>query len=76
VPNSYTYFKSKGDLQDAFLKKGHSIGRTFRYLSPTLRIDYILADKQLEVAQFNRVIAPYSDHYPVIADFKIPGVQP
>ena len=74
VPNSYTYFKSKGDLQDAFLEKGHSIGRTFRYLSPTLRIDYILADKKLQVAQFNRVIAPYSDHYPVIADFNFKSV--
>ncbi|MEO6230182.1 MAG: endonuclease/exonuclease/phosphatase family protein [Ferruginibacter sp.] len=71
VPNSYTYFKIKGDLQDAFLAKGSKLGRTFRYLSPTLRIDYILADKKFEVKQFNRTILPYSDHYPIVADFDV-----
>jgi endonuclease/exonuclease/phosphatase family metal-dependent hydrolase len=71
VPNSYTYFKVKDDLQDAFLEKGSRIGRTFRFISPTLRIDYILADRKLEVAQFNRIIAPYSDHYGVVADLNV-----
>jgi endonuclease/exonuclease/phosphatase family metal-dependent hydrolase len=68
VPNSYTYFKIKGSLQDAFLKKGGGLGRTFQYLSPTLRIDYILADKKFNVEQYNRLKVPYSDHYPIIAD--------
>ncbi|MEO7767767.1 MAG: endonuclease/exonuclease/phosphatase family protein, partial [Ferruginibacter sp.] len=71
VPNSYTYFTIKGNLQDAFLKKGNGIGRTFQYLFPTLRIDYILADKNLDVEQFNRITVPYSDHYPVVADFSV-----
>ncbi|HEY5405445.1 MAG TPA: endonuclease/exonuclease/phosphatase family protein [Ginsengibacter sp.] len=68
VPNSSTYFKIKGNFQDAFLQKGFFIGRTFRYISPTLRIDYILADKQFNVTQFQRIKVPYSDHYPVEAD--------
>jgi endonuclease/exonuclease/phosphatase family metal-dependent hydrolase len=68
VPNSYTYFKIKGSLQDAFLKKGTGFGRTFQYLSPTLRIDFILADKNFNVEQYNRLKVPYSDHYPVVAD--------
>ena len=68
VPNSYTYFTIKGNLQDAFVQKGTGLGRTFMYLSPTLRIDYILADKIFEVEQFNRIKVPYSDHYPVVAD--------
>jgi endonuclease/exonuclease/phosphatase family metal-dependent hydrolase len=71
VPNSYTYFKIRGELQDAFLEKGSKLGRTFRYLSPTLRIDYIMADKKLAVEQFNRYIVPYSDHYPIVADFRV-----
>jgi endonuclease/exonuclease/phosphatase family metal-dependent hydrolase len=71
VPNSYTYFTIKGNLQDAFLKKGSGFGRTFRFISPTLRIDYILADKKFEVQQFNTLDVKYSDHYPVIADFEI-----
>ncbi|CAN5828208.1 endonuclease/exonuclease/phosphatase family protein [soil metagenome] len=76
VPNSYTYFKIKGDLQDAFLAKGSRLGRTFRYLSPTLRIDYILADKTFGVKQFNRTILPYSDHYPIVADFDVSPFRP
>jgi endonuclease/exonuclease/phosphatase family metal-dependent hydrolase len=75
VPNSYTYFTIKGNLQDAFLKKGNGLGRTFQYLSPTLRIDYILADPNLGVQQYHRLKAPYSDHYPLVADFSITGLD-
>jgi len=68
VPNSSTYFKIKDNFQDAFLQKGFFIGRTFRFISPTLRIDYILADRKFKVTQFQRIKVPYSDHYPVEAD--------
>ena len=71
VPNSYTYFTVKQDLQDAFLKKGFGVGRTYSFLSPTLRIDYILATKDFVVQQFNRVVRDYSDHYMLVADFKM-----
>ncbi len=71
VANSYTYFTIKGDLQDAFLKKGRGLGRTFQYLSPTLRIDYILADKKFKVEQYNRLKVHYSDHYPIVSDLNI-----
>jgi endonuclease/exonuclease/phosphatase family metal-dependent hydrolase len=70
VPNSNTYFEIKGNLQDAFLKKGFFIGRTFRYISPTLRIDYILADKSFKVNQFQVIHVPYSDHYPIETDLQ------
>lgn len=70
VPNSNTYFTIKGNLQDAFLIKGSFIGRTFRFISPTLRIDYILADKSFKVKQFHVIHVPYSDHYPIIADLQ------
>ena len=68
VPNSYTYFKVKGDLQDIFLKKGFGIGRTFSAVSPTLRIDYIFADKNFKIEQFNRIVKNYSDHYMILSD--------
>ncbi len=71
VPNSYTYFTIKGNRQDAFIEKGSWIGRTYSKVSPTLRIDYILANKKLKVKQVKRVILPYSDHYPVIADLRV-----
>jgi endonuclease/exonuclease/phosphatase family metal-dependent hydrolase len=71
VPNSYTYHAIRKDMQDAFLKKGFGIGRTFNALSPTLRIDYIFADDNFEIQQFNRIIKNYSDHYMLVADVKI-----
>lgn len=71
VPNSGTYFTIAGNLQDAFLKKGTFIGRTFRFISPTLRIDYILPDNHFEVTQFKRIKSTYSDHYPLVADLTL-----
>ena len=71
VPNSYTYFTIRGDMQDAFLKEDFGVGRTFTALSPTLRIDYILASRQLSFLQFNRVTKRYSDHYMLVADLQL-----
>lgn len=55
-------------MQDAFLKKGTFIGRTFRFISPTLRIDYILASPAFSIKQFEVIHVPYSDHFPLISD--------
>jgi endonuclease/exonuclease/phosphatase family metal-dependent hydrolase len=71
VPNSYTYLKVRGKLQDAFLKKGFGIGRTFSGLSPTLRIDYIFADQHFKFRQFERVKRNLSDHYLLKADIEL-----
>ena len=68
VPNSYTYFTIRGGMQDAFLKKGFGVGRTFSALSPTLRIDYIFADKHFKINQFSRAVKKLSDHYMIVAD--------
>jgi len=71
VPNSYTYHTVRGNMQDAFLKKGFGIGRTFTGLSPTLRIDYIFADKHFKIKQFNRIVKNLSDHYMLVADVQL-----
>ncbi len=68
VPNSSAYFTVKGKLQDAFLEKGTGLGRTFRFIAPTLRLDYVLVDKKLKVEQYYRPELTYSDHYPIIVD--------
>jgi endonuclease/exonuclease/phosphatase family metal-dependent hydrolase len=73
VPNSYTYFHIRGDRQDAFIAGNFGIGRTYIHLSPTLRIDYILPSKAFRVLQSERIITPYSDHHPVIADLLLSG---
>ena len=54
-----------------FLERGFGIGRTYSYLSPTLRIDYILATNAFEVEQFDCVVKNYSDHYMLVADLKL-----
>jgi endonuclease/exonuclease/phosphatase family metal-dependent hydrolase len=71
VPNSYTYFRIRGGLQDAYNVRSFGIGRTYINISPTLRIDYILADKKFTVVQSERLISPYSDHHAVIADLEL-----
>jgi endonuclease/exonuclease/phosphatase family metal-dependent hydrolase len=76
VPNSYTYFTIRGPRKDAFIEKGFGIGRTYAYISPTLRIDYILADQRLTVLQCARFSLPYSDHHPVVADLQLPSKTP
>ena len=73
VPNSYTYFHIRGNMQDAFIKKGFGIGRTYINLSPTLRIDYIMASPEFTVLQCKRFNLPYSDHHPVVADLQLAG---
>jgi endonuclease/exonuclease/phosphatase family metal-dependent hydrolase len=72
VPNSYAYFTIRGsNLQDAFLKKGFGIGRTFVGISPTLRIDYIFASPAWDILQFNRIAKTLSDHYMLVADVRL-----
>lgn len=71
IPDSYTYFNMRGDKQDAFLKKGFGIGRTFAGISPTLRIDYILPDNNFRILQFKRIAKKLSDHYMLVADMEL-----
>jgi endonuclease/exonuclease/phosphatase family metal-dependent hydrolase len=40
-------------------------------VAPTLRIDYIMTNKQFDVQQYKRHFVPYSEHYPVIADLAL-----
>lgn len=70
VPGSYAYETVKGDLADAFSKKGAGLGRTYRNIFPTLRIDYLLYDPSaLKAEGYLRRNVGLSDHFPVIANF-------
>ena len=72
VPNSYTYYTIRGDnLKDAFLESSFGIGRTYSYIAPTLRIDYIFTTKDFSIKQFNRVVKDYGDHYMLVADVEL-----
>jgi endonuclease/exonuclease/phosphatase family metal-dependent hydrolase len=72
VPNSFTYYTIKGeDLQDAFLESSFGIGRTYSYIAPTLRIDYIFTTPDFSIKQFNRIVKDYGDHYMLVADVQL-----
>lgn len=68
VPSSYTYKIIANDWQDAFLQKGFGIGVTYNGISPTLRIDYILANSSWKIKGWESVDENLSDHHMIIAD--------
>jgi endonuclease/exonuclease/phosphatase family metal-dependent hydrolase len=71
VPNSYAYATIGKNLTNTFAQKGSGISRTFRRISPTLRIDNIFVDKRFEVEQYTVNKKNLVDHYPVIADVRL-----
>ncbi len=73
VPNSYTYFHIRGNLQDAFIKKCFGIGRSYIHISPTLRIDYIFPSTDFVVVQSMKLSSPFSDHHAVLTDLQLQG---
>ncbi len=73
TPVSYTYYTLSQHMQDAFLEKGSGIGRTLSFLSPTLRIDYILAHDHFNIHGYRRFYNPSFEHYPVMASFSLKG---
>jgi exonuclease III len=70
VPTSWCYYTIKHGLQDAFLKKGSGLGRTYTAISPTLRIDYLMASPGTEIVQYLKDTVQLSDHYPQLMDVK------
>ena len=68
IPNSSVYFFLRKGMQDAFIKKGSGLGRTFRLVAPNLRIDYLFFSKNFKVNKFFEVKKNYSVHYPIVAD--------
>jgi endonuclease/exonuclease/phosphatase family metal-dependent hydrolase len=73
TPVSYTYYTLSRHLQDAFLEKGSGIGRTLSFLSPTLRIDYILAQNTFNIHSYRTFTNPSFEHFPVMASFSLKG---
>lgn len=72
LPGSYTYTQFNKTLTDAFLDKGHGLGRTYNRLVPTLRIDFIFYDeKAMKCIGYKSKYTSLSDHNPVIVNFEI-----
>ncbi len=63
---SFIYRKLRAaGLNDAFKEKGSGFGRTFNFDYYPLRIDFIMADEDIEVTFYKTIRVPYSDHFPI-----------
>jgi len=67
IPVSFTYKTISSNMRDVFLETGAGWGRTLSYLSPTLRIDYILAQPSINVHDSKVFKVSPSEHFPVMA---------
>lgn len=73
TPYSYVYGKMKSLLKSTFEEKGRGFGFTFNKLPYFIRIDHHFYDhNKLDLLDFQTVDSvSYSDHYPLIATYKI-----
>ena len=71
TPASYAVTKITDTLNNAFVKKGNGLGRTYNGEFPNFQIDYIATTKDIEVTNYHIVKAKLSDHFPVRSDLKL-----
>ncbi len=76
TPMSYTYRVMTKGLNDSFVKCGVGFPYTYRGFMNLLRIDFILASKELEFHSYMvDTDIKLSDHNPVISRFSIPKLN-
>lgn len=68
TPASYAVKQMTDSLQNAFIKKGQGIGKTYNGKFPNFQIDYIATSKEFEVINYKIIEAKLSDHFPVRSD--------
>lgn len=73
VPYSYEYQQFSFYLKDAYLEVGRSAGTSFHDFKFPLRLDYVFHTGEILPVSY-RVLrdVKISDHYPVVAEFKLP----
>lgn len=72
VPNSYEYYQAAKGLQDAFEVVGSGSATSFHDWKFPIRIDYVFASKEIMPISYKvDRSARLSDHFPVIATFKL-----
>lgn len=65
---SYVYRIIKGSLRDSFEEVGKGFGQTYRFKYYPARIDYIFADRKMQVKKFESFPEfDNSDHFPIMA---------
>ena len=58
-------------MHDTFDEKGSGFGKTFDLKLVPFRIDFILADKTMEIMTHQNFDLPLSDHYPVMSSIRL-----
>jgi endonuclease/exonuclease/phosphatase family metal-dependent hydrolase len=71
TPASYAVTKMTDSLNNAFIKKGQGLGRTYNGKFPNFQIDYIATTPDIEVTNYHIIEAKLSDHFPVRSDLLI-----
>ena len=72
VPNSYEYYQVSKNLQDAFVESGTGSATSFHDYKFPIRIDYIFSSKTIKPLSYSVDRSIHSsDHFPVIAEFKL-----
>jgi len=70
TPASYVVTQITAGLNNAFIKKGSGLGKTYNGKFPNFQIDYIATSKALEVLNYSITEAKLSDHFPVRSDLR------
>ena len=72
VPNSYEYYTIGKNLTDAFVEVGRGSSTSFHDYKFPIRIDYFFSSKEIKPLRYrvDRSVK-LSDHFPVIAEFKL-----
>ncbi len=77
VPYSYTYFRLKSKLENAFENAGRGFGFSFNNILVFLRIDNQFYTPDLEVKNFRtHKEVDYSDHFPIYGEYRIKSAEP
>lgn len=71
TPSSYEYEMLTKHLEDSFIQAGEGNGTTFHSFKFPIRIDYIFHSKEFEVVEAKVVRKKFSDHFPVIVNYKL-----
>jgi len=72
TPYSYSYFKFKRYLQNAFEEKGKGLGFSYNGTLSFLRIDHQFFSEDIEITDFKTELeTKFSDHFPILAGYKL-----
>ncbi len=71
TPASFAVQYISGDMKDAFKEQGFGYSNTYNGELPPMRIDFLLFDQSFSILDYQVLEVDLSDHFPVLADFKI-----